>query len=158
MFSHPSKVKLVSGAVGAGYLVHLHIMIVPVELAVQRVTERVRRGGHAVPEEKICARDERVWAHLATAIDVADVVDVFDNGSARIPFRPCARFTHGTLIGPASWPKWAPNRTGSPSGRVGPDPKITYLTRHRRPSACSGTPDLALSRARGSVVIKDRVQ
>ena len=38
----------------------------------------------------------------------ADVVDVYDNGSAQIPFRPCARFTHGTLIGPASWPKWTP--------------------------------------------------
>ncbi|OLT31214.1 hypothetical protein BJF84_04380 [Rhodococcus sp. CUA-806] len=50
VFSHPSKVKLVSDAVGAGYLVHLHIIIVPVELTVQRVTERVRRGGHAVPE------------------------------------------------------------------------------------------------------------
>ena len=108
VFSHPSKVKLVSDAVGAGYLVHLHIIIVPVELTVQRVTERVRRGGHAVPEEKIRARYERVWDLLGTAIDVADVVDVYDNGSAQIPFRTCARFTHGALIGPASWPKWTP--------------------------------------------------
>lgn len=119
VFSHPSKVKLVSDAVDVGYLVHLHIFIVPVELSVQRVTERVRRGGHAVPEEKIRARYERVWTHLATAIDIADVVDVFDNGSARIPFRPCARFTHGTLIGPASWPKWAPPALTNAGGTAG---------------------------------------
>ena len=65
VFSHPSKVQLVSDAVGAGYLVHLHVMMVPVELTVQRVLERVRRGGHAVPEQKIRERYERLWAHIS---------------------------------------------------------------------------------------------
>ncbi|MDJ0396502.1 zeta toxin family protein [Rhodococcus sp. G-MC3] len=108
VFSHPSKVQLVSDAVNAGYLVHLQIIIVPVELTVQRVVERVRRGGHVVPEQKIRERYERLWTHLDAAIDIADVVEVFDNGSAQTPFRPCARYTHGALIGPASWPTWAP--------------------------------------------------
>lgn len=108
VFSHPSKVQLVSDAVDAGYLVHLHIVIVPVVLSIQRVTERVRRGGHAVPEAKIRDRYERLWTHLDAAIDIADEVEVFDNGSARTPFRPCARYIHGTLVGQASWPKWAP--------------------------------------------------
>jgi predicted ABC-type ATPase len=106
VFSHPSKVRLVSDAVDAGYLVHLHIIVVPVELTVQRVVERVRRGGHAVPEQKIRKRYERLWTHLDAAIDIADVVEVFDNGSARTPFRPCARYAHGALIGEASWPAW----------------------------------------------------
>ncbi|OZD68894.1 ATPase [Rhodococcus sp. 06-1059B-a] len=108
VFSHPSKVQLVSDAVDAGYLVHLHIVIVPVVLSIQRVTERVRRGGHAVPEAKIRERYERLWTHLDAAIGIADEVEVFDNGSARTPFRPCARYTHGTLVGQANWPKWAP--------------------------------------------------
>lgn len=108
VFSHPSKVQLVSDAVDAGYLVHLHIIIVPVELTVQRVAERVRRGGHDVPEQKIRERYERLWTHLDAAIDIADVVEVFDNGSARTPFRPCALYTHGALVGDASWPRWAP--------------------------------------------------
>src|SRR5699024_10829809 len=56
VFSHPGKVDLVADAVAAGYLVHLHVAMVPVELTVQRVFERVRRGGHTVPEEKIRER------------------------------------------------------------------------------------------------------
>lgn len=91
-----------------GYLVHLHVIMVPVELTVQRVVERVRRGGHAVPEQKIRARYERLWAYVAQAIEIADVAAVFDNSSARAPFRPCASYEHGELIGSPRWPTWTP--------------------------------------------------
>ncbi|NQX14788.1 zeta toxin family protein [Rathayibacter sp. VKM Ac-2857] len=109
VFSHPSKVELLSDAVEAGYLVHLHVVMVPVELTVQRVLERVRRGGHVVPEEKIRARYERLWSHVRSAIPVADVVEVLDNSSAREPFRLCATFEHGTLVGGPQWPRWTPD-------------------------------------------------
>jgi predicted ABC-type ATPase len=108
VFSHPSKVQLVADAVDAGYLVHLHVIMVPVELTVQRVLERVRRGGHAVPEQKIRDRYERLWAQLGAAIMIADVTEVFDNSQARTPFQLCASYQQGTLIGTPSWPKWAP--------------------------------------------------
>jgi predicted ABC-type ATPase len=108
VFSHPSKIDLVSDAGEAGYLVHLHVIMIPVELAAQRVTERVRRGGHTVPEEKIRNRYERLWDHVAAAIRIADVAEVFDNSSARTPFRRCASFAHGQLIGSADWPAWRP--------------------------------------------------
>lgn len=109
VFSHPSKVTLVSDAVDAGYLVHLHVMLVPVDLTAQRVLERVRRGGHSVPEQKIRERYERLWGNVALAIGIADVTEVFDNSSARTPFRLCASFEHGALIGTPSWPTWAPS-------------------------------------------------
>lgn len=108
VFSHPSKVQLVAYAVGAGYLVHLHVVMVPVELTVQRVLERVRRGGHAVPETKIRDRYERLWDHVRRAIQIADVAEVLDNSSAGAPFRRCATFEHGQFIGPPSWPRWTP--------------------------------------------------
>lgn len=108
VFSHPSKIGLVADAVDVGYLVHLHVVMVPVELTVQRVLERVRRGGHAVPEQKIRDRYERLWDHVHQAISIADVTEVFDNSSARAPFRLCASFEHGRLIGPPSWPRWTP--------------------------------------------------
>ncbi len=108
VFSHPSKVQLVADAADAGYLVHLHVIIVPVELTVQRVLERVRRGGHAVPKQKIRDRYERLWDHIGEAIRIADVAEVLDNSSARAPFRLCASFEHGALIGSASWPAWTP--------------------------------------------------
>ncbi len=108
VFSHRSKVHLVEDAVEAGYLVHLHVIVVPVELTVQRVLERVRRGGHSVPEQKIRDRYERLWDHIAEAIQVADVTEVLDNSRARAPFRLCASFERGTLIGTPSRPAWAP--------------------------------------------------
>ncbi|WP_237740680.1 hypothetical protein [Crystallibacter crystallopoietes] len=37
-----------------------------------------------------------------------DVAEVFDNSSARTPFRLCANYQQGALIGTPSWPKWAP--------------------------------------------------
>ena len=108
VFSHPSKVQLVSDAVDAGYLAYLHVIIVPVELTVQRVLERVRRGGHEVPEQKIRERYSRLWGHLRAAIRIADVTEVLDNSSAHAPFRPVALFEHGALIGSAGWPAWTP--------------------------------------------------
>lgn len=109
VFSHPSEIQLVSDAVGAGYIVHLHIIMVPVELSVQRVFERVRRGGHEVPEQKIRERYERLWDHISIANQIADVAEVFDNSSARTPFRLCATYQHGALIGSANWPVWTPD-------------------------------------------------
>lgn len=108
MFSHPSKVQLVADCVEAGYLVHVHAIMVPVGLAVQRVRERVRRGGHAVPEPKIRERYERLWGKISPAIPLADTVEVFDNSSARTPFRLVARYEYGALIGAPNWPRWTP--------------------------------------------------
>jgi predicted ABC-type ATPase len=116
VFSHPSKVDLVADAVSAGYLVHLHVVVVPVELTVQRVVERVRRGGHEVPEHKIRERYDRLWEHVHAAIDVADVTEVLDNSSARHPFRVCATYSRGTLLGTPTWPLWTPLALRAPHG------------------------------------------
>lgn len=108
VFSHPSKVTLLADASTLGYLVHLHVVMIPVNLSVQRVTERVRRGGHPVPEPKIRARYDRLWNHIAQAIKIVDTAEIYDNTSASQPFRLCATYTHGTQDGPARWPRWTP--------------------------------------------------
>lgn len=41
-FSYVSKVELLADASALGHLVHLHVILVPVDLTVQRVAERVR--------------------------------------------------------------------------------------------------------------------
>ena len=119
VFSHPSKVQLVSDAVDAGYLVYLHVVIVPIELTVQRVFERVRRGGHEVPEQKIRERYARLWVHIGAAIQIADITAVLDNSSARDPFRMCASFEKGVLIGSATWPTWTPRALQEIEGSTG---------------------------------------
>jgi predicted ABC-type ATPase len=108
VFSHPSKLELISDAAARGYLVHLHVMLVPVEVTVARVAERVHDGGHDVPEEKIRQRYERLWHLVAVARRLADRAVFMDNSAARTPFRPVAEYQHGLLIGEAAWPAWTP--------------------------------------------------
>lgn len=108
VFSHPSKVDLVQRAVDQGYLVTLHVLLIPEVLAVQRVRERVLDGGHPVPEQKIRARFERLWELVVEARRLADVTVVLDNSRADRPFHPVARYQHGELIGTADWPRWTP--------------------------------------------------
>ena len=108
VFSHPSKLYLLDEAVARGYLVHFHVVMVPLELTVQRVKERVREGGHAVPEEKIRGRYQRLWDLVAEGIEMADFATVYDNSRAATPFRMVATCQNGILIDRPVWPRWAP--------------------------------------------------
>lgn len=108
VFSHPSKLGLVNEALARGYLVHLHVILVPVQVSVNRVAERVRHGGHDVPEQKIRDRYARLWDLVVQACALADRAEFFDNSSARHPFRRVAAYEHGLLLGDADWPAWAP--------------------------------------------------
>ena len=108
VFSHSSKVDLVAEAARRGYLVHLHVMLVPVDVAVNRVAERVRDGGHDVPEQKIRDRYARLWRLVAHARSLADRAEFFDNSVARSPFRLIAGYERGVQLGEPDWPAWAP--------------------------------------------------
>ena len=46
VFSHPSKIDLLQQCITAGYIVNLHVILVPEELSVMRVAQRVAEGGH----------------------------------------------------------------------------------------------------------------
>lgn len=108
VFSHPSKLDLITTAHVAGYHVTLHVMILPTDTTVGRVSDRVRRGGHNVPDAKIRERYERVWPLVIQARELSDHTRFYDNSSARRPFRPAARFERGHPVGTATWPTWAP--------------------------------------------------
>ena len=108
VFSHESKVELVKQASAAGYLVTLHVVLVPEELAVARVTKRVEHGGHAVPEDKVRARFRRLWPLVTEAIAVANAALVYDNSKIQPAFRLVATFDHGALVGSVDLPQWAP--------------------------------------------------
>ncbi len=105
--SHPSKVDLVAQAAQVGYYVAIHVVLVPEDLAVQRVARRVEAGGHAVPEDKIRARHQRLWTHVAAMVPLADAVEFYDNSGDRP--RSVASFIGGQLAGVARWPNWTPD-------------------------------------------------
>ncbi|HBL15217.1 MAG: hypothetical protein A2X36_07080 [Elusimicrobia bacterium GWA2_69_24] len=68
-----------------GYRIHLFFLSVPsVQLAIQRVRDRVRHGGHAVPEEDIRRRFHRGLRNLfAEYMPLLDTWTLWDNSERR---------------------------------------------------------------------------
>ena len=107
VFSHPSKLELIRSARAAGFTVALHVVLIPEDLAVERVKRRVMHGGHDVPEGKIRERHRRLSELVVTAMPTVDTATVYDNSRRRGP-RIVAQMTAGTMIGSPSWPSWTP--------------------------------------------------
>ena len=60
----------------------IFVMLRTPELNVERVRMRVRKGGHAVPEDKIKARWAKSLAQLPWFLQQADQAAIFDNSGA----------------------------------------------------------------------------
>jgi predicted ABC-type ATPase len=108
VFSLESKVDLVKAAAETGYLVTLHVVLVPEDLAVARVTNRVENDDHDVPEERVRSRYARLWSLVAEVIALVDEAIVYDNSSASEPFRVVASFNGGVAVSKPAWPRWTP--------------------------------------------------
>lgn len=116
VFSHPSKLDLITQASERGYQVHLHVVAIPLELALARVPSRVAHGGHDVPAAKIRDRYARLWPLLAQAIAGSDMATVYDNSSARRPLRVVAAYRAGAMLRTPDWPVWMPAELIAPGG------------------------------------------
>jgi len=81
--------------------------MVPEDLAVHRVAQRVASGGHVVPEDKIRQRYQRLWPLVVDAIGRADTARVWDNSRRDGPVE-LALFAHGMPVGPCTWPARMP--------------------------------------------------
>ena len=79
-FSHPSKLTLIKEAKQAGFRIMLyHICVRSPNLSVARVAERVKEGGHPVPETKIRSRYVRNQNLIQHAVHYADKAFIYDN-------------------------------------------------------------------------------
>jgi predicted ABC-type ATPase len=107
VFSHPSKLELIRDAHEANYIVVLHVLLVPENLAVQRVKYRVGAGGHDVPETKIRERYRRLWVLVADAVAQSDIATIYDNAGIEGP-RIVAEMSGGSIVGSPGWPTWTP--------------------------------------------------
>ncbi len=65
------------------------------ELAKERVRQRVRSGGHGIPERDIERRYYESLANLKQVLPICDHVELFDNTES---FRRVAIFEYGTCI------------------------------------------------------------
>lgn len=108
VFSHESKLDLVTRATAAGYDVVLHVMMIPLELSGPRVAARVAAGGHHVPTEKLAARFARLWPHVAAAVPHCHRSAFYDNSRDDGPVEVAA-YRYGVRDYPPRWPDWIPD-------------------------------------------------
>ena len=113
VFSHTSKLDLMSAAQRVGFAVVLLVVCVdePQQL-LGRVSQRVEEGGHPVPPERVLARYPRTVRHLSVAVRRADLALLYDTSLPpeqviQVP-RLVARLRGGAVIWQAeTLPAWA---------------------------------------------------
>jgi predicted ABC-type ATPase len=82
VMSSPDKIELMRDALAAGYRVYLYyIATADPEINVSRVKNRVRSGGHDVPNSKITSRYVRSLELLYDAIKSSSRAYLFDNST-----------------------------------------------------------------------------
>ncbi|MEO9650189.1 MAG: AAA family ATPase [Roseobacter sp.] len=92
VFSHRSKLDLITTAKSLNYrIMTFHMSVDDPDLSVARVGERVKEGGHPVPEMKIRDRYNRSGPLIREAILKSDIGHVFDNSHLNAP--PCRMLT-----------------------------------------------------------------
>ena len=76
------------------------------DINVARVAQRVKAGGHDVPEMDIRRRYERSLSNLPLALSRSDYALLLDNSSER-GYEPVAMFDHGKAEWLCAPPEWA---------------------------------------------------
>ena len=75
--------RLVKKAKSLGFEIQLiYVLLESVDLNVERVALRVKRGGHAVDEDKIRSRHARSLVQLPWFLNQADLALMYDNSGA----------------------------------------------------------------------------
>ena len=84
VFSHESKLALMTQAQATGFDVVLHVVSLddPQRL-LARVRQRVQEGGHDVPAQRILDRYPRTMANLKLAVRIADLAFIYDSPEVR---------------------------------------------------------------------------
>lgn len=103
-----SEIELMRAAKARGYKVNLiFVAIDDVQTSIARVGERVRRGGHDVPEADLLRRFDRSMTNLEVAAAIADRLIVIDNRGLR---RRLILLRAGASIRFVArpWPSWLP--------------------------------------------------
>lgn len=113
VFSDPDgdKLSMLSAARQLGYVVLLIFIGLPgPSLSQARVIQRVRQGGHDVPDDRIFARYPRTLANLQQALVCVDAAVLFDNSSSTQPYRTIAVFRQRKCLWQCEpLPDWAEN-------------------------------------------------
>lgn len=108
VFSHQSKVDLVTTAAAAGFDVVMSVVMIPLVLSGLRVAARLDAGGHDAPIDKLASRYERLWPLIATAVPRCHRVVFYDNSHDDGPYE-VGSFRYGVADYIPQWPDWTPD-------------------------------------------------
>lgn len=119
VFSHPSKLALISDAQAAGFLVVLIVVALdePQRL-LARVRQRVAEGGHAVPDERVLARYPRTLALLAQAVRQVPLAMLYDSEVVEAGTHRLVALCRAGAVQPqvTPLPAWAATLLAAPVG------------------------------------------
>lgn len=109
VYSHPSKIDFVAKAKALGYqvvLVFIHLDNTMLNKA--RISQRVKEGGHFVPDSKVESRIPRTLQHVLHTVPLCDELWVLDNSNTNFPFRTVLRMKGGEIHEQSAHvPNWA---------------------------------------------------
>ena len=109
VFSHESKLALITQAQAMGFNVVLYVVSLddPQRL-LARVNQRVREGGHNVPAQRILDRYPRTMANLKKAVRLADLAFVYEGAEvergAHVLVAMCEK--EHTILQVTNVPRW----------------------------------------------------
>lgn len=107
VFSHISKVTALKDARSAGYRTYLYFVSnQDVSINLTRISNRVKRGGHDVPMEKVIARAKRSLANIKAALPYCTRAFFFDNSSMEMEFLAEYSEENGMSIKSDNLPDW----------------------------------------------------
>lgn len=99
VMSHSGKVDLLRSAQSAGYRTYLYYIATDdPQINISRVRNRVQRGGHPVPEDKIVERYHRSLALLLDAVRATNRAYIFDNSGDQGTHTWLAEITDGKTL------------------------------------------------------------
>jgi len=91
-----SVINTILKAKRLGYIIELHyIGVDSVDLAKQRIHDRVMIGGHGIPDEDVERRYEESFKNLAVIIPLCDLAALYDNTNQ---FRRFAILKQGNIV------------------------------------------------------------
>lgn len=109
VMSHPSKVDELSNAAENGYKVYLYFVCTDDPLVnVQRVENRVEKGGHPVNDDKISSRYYKALENLMGAIKVSYRAYLFDNSGSSMTLI-AEIYSNKLIVHSSKIPNWVEN-------------------------------------------------
>lgn len=85
VMSHPAKLKEISSAKRKGYKTYLYFVCTESsEINIDRITNRVEKGGHQVDHQKIMSRYKLTLQNLYPAIKLVNRCFLFDNSGKKL--------------------------------------------------------------------------